>query len=202
MYKIGDWVKLKDLDEYRYGRGGVPIGAYGQVIDVTAYDANPIVNFHGHHDNWQGLDHELVPVDPPDEINDDGVDESSPRGIAFSELVGGERYYTTDFWYKYNGHGGYQHPEDGWKKGVTCYSTICQDNTKTLVKVAKPRVVTPKEFRRMVRVVNKVSAGVRRVNKEHPPSFEEATMMFNSGSGYADYLAFCLFRMFYRTPHV
>jgi hypothetical protein len=101
-------------------------------------------------------------------------------------------------WYKYDGHGGYQPPEEGWRKGVACFSTVCKDETKTLCRISNPRKdVTKEQWKDMVRMVKKVSSGVRKCLVENPPSYEEHTMMFNSGRGYSDYFAFTLFRMFY-----
>ena len=101
-------------------------------------------------------------------------------------------------WYKYDGHGGYQRPEEGWRKGSTCYSTVCKDETKTLCRIANPRKgITEKEWKIMVGMIKKVSSGVRKCLVENPPDFKEHTMMFDSGHGYSDYFAFTLFRMFH-----
>jgi len=103
----------------------------------------------------------------------------------------------TRLWYKYNGHSGYY---DDWFKRETCFSTICKDNTKSLIKIPEPRKITEKEWNRMVIFIKKVSTGVRRCLNENPPCFDDKTMFFGSGSGYNDYLAFVLFRMFAFDP--
>jgi hypothetical protein len=102
--------------------------------------------------------------------------------------------------YKYDGHSGYQPPDLDWKMD-TCFSTICNNTTKTLCRINKPREVDSVEWNRMVRMVKKVSRDVRKCLNDTPPTREgEATMMFNSGNGYNDYFAFCLWRIFYLSP--
>ena len=107
-----------------------------------------------------------------------------------------------NIYYKYDGHGGYQDPDLGWEKGSTCFSTVCSDDTRTLAKIGYPREQTRQEWNRMVRMVKRVSSGVRDCLRENPPSFEENTMMFASGNGYCDYFAFVLWRMYYFTPRM
>ena len=113
-----------------------------------------------------------------------------------------DRVNDRNIWYKLNGHGGYQDIDKGWRKRVFCYSTICDDDTETLCKIPKPREFSRADWNRMVRMVKKVSTGVRQSMNDRPPSFEENTMYFGSGSGYCDYFAFVLWRLFYFSPEM
>jgi len=108
-------------------------------------------------------------------------------------------YEYTPIWYKYDGHGGFQPPEEGWNKDTSCFSTVCRDETKTLCKIGNPRPdITERQWKIMVGMVKRVSKDVRKCLQENPPSFKEHTMMFNSGHGYSDYFAFTIWRLFYK----
>ena len=109
----------------------------------------------------------------------------------------------TELVYKGDGHSGYQDPAKGWKTGCSCYSTICQDKTNSIVKIKMDCPLTEVEFNQLIVIIKDIGKPVRDMLNENPPSYKNSTMEFTDKvGGFAKYFAFILWRYSYRTPVV